>query len=334
MKPIHYLLFLCLLAVLGCSQTLPAFKAEDQPSMPDYSNEANWSGLPFRGDATDEIPNYETWVSDSQKTVDVFYIYPTIYKFGDTWNADLNNNKLNRRIDKLPVKFQATVFNEMGRVYAPRYRQGCIESFSDSANGPKALAFAYEDVKMAFEYYMEHYNQGRPIIIASHSQGTYHARRLLKEYFDTPAKKQQLVCAYIVGYAIYPDQYEVLTPCKNASETGCYVTWSSFDENFYYPDTANDFLVGKVIVNPITWNIDTAEVQGKGAFLFNLNRKKLFATSAYMRNNMLWVDTKVPLFKQTNVLHLLDYNLFWHDIRANVKLRVNAYQTNSAKSTN
>jgi hypothetical protein len=332
MKSIYYLLLLPVYFLAGCSQTLPAFKAENQPPMPDYSNEANWAGLPFRDDATDVIPKYETWVSDSQKTVDVFYIYPTIYKYNESWNADLSNKKLNNRVDKLPVKFQATAFNQIGRVYAPRYRQGCIESFHDSINGPKALAFAYEDVKLAFEYYMEHYNQGRPIIIASHSQGTYHARRLLKEYFDTPALKEQLVCAYIVGYAIYPSQYEVLTPCKNPTETNCYVTWSSFDENFYYPDSSKDFLAGKVIVNPISWTMDTIEVTGDGAFLLRLNRKKLYKTSAYIHGNMLWVDTRLPLFRRTNVLHLMDYNLFWHDLRENARVRTDAYQMNAASN--
>ena len=33
--------------------------------------------------------------------------------------------------------------------------------------------------KAAFQYYLEHYNNGRPFIIASHSQGTYHAKRLI-----------------------------------------------------------------------------------------------------------------------------------------------------------
>ncbi len=325
MKSFYPLLLLSALFWAGCSHTLPAFKAENQPAAPDYSNEDNWLGLPFRDDAVDVVPKYIETVNDSLKQVDVFYIYPTLYRKGDTWNADLSDTKLNRKIDNLPVKFQATVFNEMGRVYAPRYRQATYKSFTDSTDGPKALAFAYQDVKAAFEYYMEHYNQGRPIIIAGHSQGTYHTRLLLKEYFDTPEMKQQLVCAYIVGYAIYPEQYEVLTPCKEANETNCYVTWSSFDENFYYPDTAKDLLVGKVIVNPITWNIDTTEAQGKGAFLLKLNRKNLFKTSARIHHNMLWVDTKTPLFRRTNILHILDYNLFWHDIRQNVKLRVNTY---------
>jgi hypothetical protein len=84
----------------------------------------------------------------------------------------------------LPVQFQASPFNQVARVYAPSYRQGIIKCFYDTTGtGEEALNFAYADVKRAFEYYMAHYNNGRPVIIASHSQGTRHARQLLERLF-------------------------------------------------------------------------------------------------------------------------------------------------------
>ena len=178
---------------------LPQFKIEDQPNAPDYTNPNHWAALPFRNDVADAIPNSENWISDSLKEVDVFYIYPTLYLKGETWNADVNNKKLNNQIDKYPVKFHASVFNNVARVYAPRYRQAIIDSYDDTlGNGVKALDFAYEDIKKAFEYYLEHYNNGRPIIIASHSQGTTHSRRLLKDYFDSTDLRSKLVCAYTI----------------------------------------------------------------------------------------------------------------------------------------
>ncbi len=321
-------LILILLSVLlwaACSKSLPSFKAEDQPPLPEYSLPTSWSVLPFREDAADRIPKGETWIDDSLKQVDVFYIYPTIYKDGDTWNAAMEDEKLNGKIDKFPVKYQASVFNQVGRIYAPRYRQGTYECFSDSVNGPLSLAFAYQDVEQAFEYYMQHYNQGRPIIIASHSQGTYHARRLLKEQFDNPKMKEQLVCAYLVGYAIYPEQYQILTPCTQPNETHCYVTWSTFKDGFAYPDDSLDLLVGKTSVNPVTWRMDTVAATGKGGFLFNMDRKKLFKTRARLINNWLWVKTNAPLVRRYNIMHILDYNLFWYDVRYNAKERVDAY---------
>jgi Protein of unknown function (DUF3089) len=108
------------------SQRLGEFKAEDQPEAPDYSMEKNWAAFPFKEDVTDKVPKYETPIDDSLKQVDVFYVYPTVYLSGDTWNADLSNKALNSRIDKYPVKYHGSVFNQVARVYAPRYRQAIL----------------------------------------------------------------------------------------------------------------------------------------------------------------------------------------------------------------
>lgn len=316
-----------ILTLSGCaSSLLSTFAADQQPPAPDYTAEEYWSALPFRKDAPDIVTRNETWESDSQKLADVFYIYPTMYQEGATWNASLQNKKLNKRIDKLPVKLQAGAFSNSARVYAPRYRQAIIKSFHDTTGaGDKALDFAYQDVKIAFEYYMANYNNNRPIIIASHSQGTHHARRLIKEYFDTEKQKQQLVCAYIVGFAIYPDQYEALTLCEQPEETQCYVTWSSFKAGYEYPDTANDFLTGYATVNPITWTTSLDTATTGGSVLLNPSKRKRYNSTAYIHGNYLWVDTELIFMKNRNTLHVVDYNLFWDDVRKNAALRINEY---------
>lgn len=324
----RFALLVCLLTVGAApitAQKLPAFDAKDQPAAPDYSQEKYWAALPFRLDAADGLPKGEAWISDSLKEVDVFYVYPTIYQKGKTWCADVNNEKLNGKIDRLPVHFQATVFNASARVYAPRYRQGIITCYYDSVNGPKGLDFAYQDVRTAFQYYLDHYNHGRPIIIASHSQGTNHTLRLLREFFDGTALSKQLVCAYVVGMGTDDRSYKVLRPCENATQTGCYVTWSSFKEGY---DPGRDVLCGRVGINPITWTRDSAAVpatQTQGGILLKLTRKFDHSTSARLHNNYLWVKTKIPVVETWKVLHLVDYNLFWFDIRKNVADRVRAY---------
>lgn len=303
------------------SQKLPSFHAHHQPSAPDYSLPENWSALPFRKDAADHLPAGETWVEDDQKQVDVFYIYPTLYMKGKTWNADIQNKKLNSRIDRFPVKYQASVFNRSARVYAPRYRQAIIQSFYDTTgNGTQALDFAYEDVKRAFRYYLAHYNQGRPVIIASHSQGTHHARRLLKDFFETDSMKQRLVCAYTIGYQMNKNDYTVITPCTDATQTGCYITWSTFREGHEPP--ADSKLIGDVCVNPLTWRTDSLQAEGRGSILLNLKKKKPFKTRARIYKTFLWVKTSTPLVKTWKNLHLVDINLFWHNIRNNVDERI------------
>lgn len=169
---IRHLLLLAIIAFcIPVNAQLPEkFNANDQPAAPDYSQEKYWSALPFRKDAADVIPGGEQWIDDSLKQVDVFYIYPTVYTSGNTWNSDDNDAAQNKRVDTKPVHYQASVFNASCRVYVPRYRQAILKSFYNKEEGAKALDFAYQDVKRAFQYYMEHYNHGRPIIIASHSQ--------------------------------------------------------------------------------------------------------------------------------------------------------------------
>lgn len=316
---------LLLLAVISNAQLPAIFNATDQPAAPDYSLEKNWSALPFRKDAADKIPNNEKWISDSLKPVDVFYIYPTIYESGQTWNADLNDKALNKKIDSKPVQYQASVFNASCQVYAPRYRQSIIKAFYDKENGPKSLAFAYEDVKKAFQYYLEHYNNGRPFILASHSQGTYHARRLLQEMIDTTNLRNRMVAAYVIGYAIDTAMYKVLTPCRNENETGCYITWASFKKG-YSPDGSS--LYGNVCVNPLTWTSSlepAAKGWSKGAILLNFNKKYTNNVCTQIHDNYLWVENSLPFVSGMNVLHIADYNLFWYDIRENVKKRIDAF---------
>jgi len=97
MRTFTFSVALLLVAIVNAQ--LPAFNPADQPAAPDYAKAENWSALPFRADAADDIPKAETWVSDSLKPVDVFYIYPTIYVKGKTWNANLANKKLNKKIE-------------------------------------------------------------------------------------------------------------------------------------------------------------------------------------------------------------------------------------------
>jgi Protein of unknown function (DUF3089) len=312
---------------LGVFAQLPAnFRAEDQPPAPDYTQEKYWSALPFRTDAADVIPPDEQWISDTLKDVDVFYIYPTIYQKGNTWNADVNNEKLNRKIDKLPVRFQATVFNASCRVYAPRYRQGILKCYYDSVNGVKGLDFAYQDVARAFQYYLDHYNHGRPIIIASHSQGSNHSWRLLREFFDGKPLAKQLVCSYSVGMGVDQSSYKVLKPCEQPTETGCYLTWSSFKEGY---DPGKNVLRGAPNVNPITWTRDSAFVPASASqgsiFLKVKHNKWQHAASAQIHHDYLWVKNTLPFVRTWNTLHLMDYNLYWYDIRKNVADRVKAY---------
>ena len=78
-----------------------------------------------------------------------------------------------------------------------RYRQANIFAyFRGDEIRKQALGFAYQDVLRAFQYFLQHRSQGRPFVIASHSQGTHHGTRLLEEVIDGTPLAQRLVAAY------------------------------------------------------------------------------------------------------------------------------------------
>ena len=311
-----------------------SFDEEKHSYAPDYSTTESWSALPFNKDEADVLPKGETWVSDSLKEVDVFYVHPTIYQKGSLWNAGLDMKKINRKVDKYPVRLQASVFNASCRVYAPRYRQAVVGVFYDeSVDGDKALNLAYQDVKRAFEYFLENHSNGRPFIIAGHSQGTHHTRRLLREMIDTTELKDRIVAAYIIGFTLVDTLYENLKICDSADETGCYVTWMSYKKDFV-PDGV--WHKKTQSINPLTWTTDTGNViveDYSSTVVFNPKRirtRKMEVQIADIGGNVLWVDTKAPWFRFMKNLHIADYGLFYMDIRKNVKTRIdNYFSTNS-----
>ena len=82
----------------------------------------------------------------------------------------------------------------------PFYRQAHYRIFVEpyAAQGKQAGVIAYQDVKKAFIHFLENFNESRPIIIASHSQGSIHGKRLLKEFFDGKPLQKKLIAAYLI----------------------------------------------------------------------------------------------------------------------------------------
>ncbi|MDB5227785.1 MAG: hypothetical protein JWN78_1978, partial [Bacteroidota bacterium] len=139
----------------------------------------------------------------------------------------------------------------------------------------------------------------------------------------TPEMKKKLVCAYVVGFGIYPEKYELLKPCADSTEINCYVTWSSYKDG--YIPKKDLMLIGKTCVNPISWKMDTLPATSSCGVFLNLNRKKCYRSTARIKDNYLWVKTNMPVIRHVNIMHFVDFNLFWYDVRNNARLRVNEY---------
>lgn len=321
------------------------FDVGNVPQPADYELIESWAAHPDKVDKADSVPN-KSGLKDLQKMAkaDVFFVHPTTYTYEPTnqftWNADVNDEELNAKTDNSTILNQASVFNGSCRIFAPRYRQAHYSAFTteNPENKKQSLDVAYQDVKNAFEYYLENYNNGRPIVIASHSQGTIHAGRLIKEFFDGKPLQKQLVEAYLIGIATPPDYFETIKVSESAEHIGGFVTWNTFIKGFY-PPYYNDGLKNAVCVNPLTWNTDEAYV-GKEFNKGGVGLKYTFVdelADAQIHDNMLWISkpyVRGRLFLRRKIWHIADINLFWMNIRENVALRIDTFLANNTSENN
>jgi hypothetical protein len=345
LRPLSYLLLTTLL-LQSCagSHPLPDSGTASRQA-PQYHELKMWAAHPWKKDPSDSTPRpYITNRKDT--TADVFFIHPTTYTQAEAvegkpysmqyWNASVQDEPLNSRTDESSMLNQASAFN-VYRVFAPRYRQAHIQSFSlpDSIATP-FFDTAYADVKSAFEYYLEHFNQGRPFIIASHSQGTLHAGRLIRELIEEKPLQHQMVAAYIIGLAVPVSYFKSLPLCDSPDGTGCFVSWRTYKKGYEPPRVLAE-KEKSFVVNPITWRTDNDWVsrkEQKGAVLYKFNKPKANNVGAGIHGNVLWSDKPRffgnIFFTQKNY-HIGDINLFWKDIRDNIDLRVEAYRAKGKK---
>jgi hypothetical protein len=341
-----------------------AFAATPHPPAPDYSDPANWAALPGREDDADVVPAGVTPSDQMAMPADVFFIHPTTY-FGRThWNQPLDDEKVNRRTDRMPIRNQASVFNGCCRVYAPRFRQATLGAFFQKEGAMHApLEFAYEDVKRAFGYYAEHFNEGRPFIVASHSQGSVYAPWLLEDMIDRTPLADRFVAGYLVGFVL-PEEWisqrlANIGVCRKADDTRCVVAWSTYAEGAQdklkgnttpFADASNRYgdhweRVGTrtpVCVNPLSWASDGASVApslnlGGWAIPNDVERTSAPApdpnlTGARCLLGGLLISPEPREFVKRNKIqarnrnyHNLDYQLFYMNIRENAKTRVAAF---------
>lgn len=312
------------------------------PPEPDYANDAHWAALPWKKDFADTVPSQTVRDQQAEALVDVFFVHPTLYlnapaDTGYYWNADVNDAAMNFKIETSSILNQASVFNGSCRIFAPRYRQAHIYAYfsEDRESGQAALDLAYADVRSAFFYYLKHHNQGRPFIIASHSQGTSHCGRLLRDEIQSqPELRKQLVAAYLVGMPVPPDYFNSLPLCTEPGQTECFLSWCTFLEGYYPPNFESSGYDKAQVVNPIRFTTDTLKAprsENKGGITWKYTKVVKQINGARLRKGMVWIEmphvTGRRFIKMEN-FHVADYNLFWFNIRDNVQLRVNNYLKN------
>ncbi|HBK18392.1 MAG TPA: DUF3089 domain-containing protein [Gammaproteobacteria bacterium] len=316
-----------------------SFADDTRSPDPDYAMPNRWAALPDREDFADVIPDHLAADTLKAQPVDVFFIHPTTYTPGEHWNQPLDHTEANQRVDYWVMRDQASAFNGCCNVYAPRYRQANLAAFFDASmenNGQQALDLAYQDVASAFRYFIENFNDGRPFIIAGHSQGSFHGNRLLREQIIGPALGNRMIAAYTVGFPIEADAR--VDVCKTPTQTNCQISWNANEEDAAFSHGQPT----SVCVNPLTWDSaepSATEAANLGAITFAAGTSvEVAAVGASCENGQLILRglqsesfSYFP-FGPGN-FHIYDYALFYMNIRQNLGERVSAYLAQAGEAT-
>ncbi len=309
-----------MIACVSCSA------AAAQPQAVSYADAAHWVALPTNAD----------------KPVDVFYLYPTVWakRSENDPNICEIDNKLMLAGGKAAYQKQATAFEITGNVYAPYYRQAdaayCL-SISDEEQTKLLDGIPKADVFASLDYYFENYNNGRPFILAGHSQGSNMLLFVLSEYMkEHPDIYKRMVAAYVIGYSVTDEFLQKNTHLKfaqGAEDTGVIISY-----NTEAPNVTEENIVlekGARAINPITWTTDETRAEASQSLGARIEGSKVenFADAKVdLKRGVVTCSTVNPedyyepdgLFAK-GVYHGQDYPFYYYDIEANAQLRANRY---------
>lgn len=288
----------------------------------------------FKDRKVTDYSKVTSWVISGNiknKDFDVFFVHPTTYlELKNGLNDNLNDEKANRFADMI-VERLTGVFSDTCNVYAPRYQQASIAILGlPIPLRHRFLDIAAKDVEEAFKYYLKNFNNGKPYIIAGHSQGTNIIKNIFTKNPDL-LDKSKLIAIYAVGYTITEEDINKIgvplgvTPTQVPS----LLTWNTIAEGGKSP-TIND---NALCINPLDWTNNSLEQDKSKNILANimLNDGNFLEiknfTSAKINNKGALVipktniDNKLYMDMGENVYHMYDYDFFYGNFRENVKTR-------------
>lgn len=167
MKRIHLLRAAVIAALLF------AFAGNAAGESAEYSDPARWLSLP----------------SYTLMDTDIFYLYPTACRNEEAAIRGVDDPCMAEGALEL-FEREIPFLEKLGDVYAPYYSQASAYRSSLPRERRRELVNGAprRDVFAAFDYYMEHYNLGRPFILVGSCQGAEVLIQLLSEYMhkDSP----------------------------------------------------------------------------------------------------------------------------------------------------
>lgn len=315
-----FCIFILLINISGCSISLHESSIYEEPE--------NWAYL--------EI--------DKKALADVFFICPTV--FGG------NENAFNMSLDDKETKeaflgatnMEKGIYDQDSRFFAPYYRQAGLNVYElEKSQRETYLSIAFDDIKEAFLYYMDHYNSEKPIILAGFSQGADMCIRLLKDKQVQEELDDLLVACYAIGWSITKKELSEnpnLNMAQKEDDTNVIISFNSESEKI------NDSLIipsgmHTLSINPLNWKTDNTIAQKEenlGACFTNyegtITSEIPQFTGAYidpLRGSLKVLDVDpeqyppvLSIFSE-GVYHLYDYQFFYRNLQENVNVRLNAY---------
>ena len=309
-------------------------------SAPDYSQKDAWCHIP-----------------EITKDIDTFFIYPTEYMGfgkGDPEYATFDNAEMRKGAQDDYIG-QASAYADSTNVFVPYYRQAGMprmtKAWKETGDCESAISgMPYNDITAALEYYFKNYNNGRPFIIAGHSQGSVIAKLVLKKYCtEHPEYYRRMVAAYVIGYAVTKDDLKANPHLKFATgerDTGVIISWNTegiknVEENVstavllpnsmsinplnwklddtYAPASMN---LGSLVLNPKTGELEIGDigadaqvVPGRGVIVTNAKVQPMPEDLAKVAHEFFGSDGR----------HESDYSFYYNNIKDNVAKRIAAY---------
>jgi hypothetical protein len=224
-----------------------AAAASQAPAKNDYSKVDSWLCRPGAQDAcavdlTTTVVSAngklsrEEWTPNPNASIDCFYVYPTVSN-DPTGNSDMNAGPEEKSV----IRAQFARFGSVCRPYAPLYRQVTLTALrSIIAGRPMQVdrALAYNDVLDAWNYYLEHDNKGRGVVLIGHSQGSGVLTQLIKNEIDGKAVQARIISALLLGTSLPVPRgkdvggaFQKIPVCHSDNQTGCVIAYASFRSN-------------------------------------------------------------------------------------------------------
>ncbi|MBO0344297.1 DUF3089 domain-containing protein [Roseibium sp. CAU 1637] len=313
------------LATPATADGLPPVTDAVVPPPPDYEKAASWLAKP-------DNPN--------QFAVDILWLYPTVLYDQTEWLMDITRKDLVAGALE-SVDTEALVFSGQANLYAPLYRQMNLAGFDlPEDQRDHLISYGEDDARRALTYYMQHHNNGRPFIVAAHSQGSYVLTQLLVDHWGKLGIEDQLIAGYLIGWSITQEDLTDNTAikiCDTPSETGCFVTYNSVAPG--RQSAAPMILKGAAVVNPLTWTreptLARADLNAGTTFFDQQGNRQTYPglASAQIVDDGLVVTAEGPFeldstFFPKGVYHSYDYSLFFENLKSNASQRIQAYLSN------